>query len=88
MSAADHVFGHGHRVHPVTKRPLESGIGALPEHVQAKHHIDAIEHEEGKSVADKMRAELHKLTLPASEKPAEPEPEEAAAVIIATPRIF
>lgn len=52
------VFGHDAKIHPVTKRHIENGHGALPEQVQIKHHLADIEREQGKHVADRMREEI------------------------------
>lgn len=65
MSAADNVFGVGHRVHPVTKRPLESGIGCLSDDQQAGLHLLQIEQEEGVEAAEEMRKKLAKAAQPA-----------------------
>lgn len=61
MSAHDHVFGVHHRIHPVTKMPLENGVGHLSDHEQALQHIAYIEEKDGKDVADKLREKLKEL---------------------------
>lgn len=58
MTAIENVFGANCKIHPVTKRPLEDGIGHLPEEKQVELHLFDIEREEGKAVADAMRAEM------------------------------
>jgi hypothetical protein len=50
------VFGQDSKVHPVTGRHIENGIGAPPEHVQVKRHIEDVEARHGKAAADEMRA--------------------------------
>lgn len=57
------VFGDA-KIHAVTGRHIEQGSGALPEHVQVQHHLAEIEREQGKDVADRMRAEIRFLQEP------------------------
>jgi hypothetical protein len=52
------VFGDDAKRHPITGFPLESGIGAAKEAVQARHHCDLIEEQEGKEIADEYRRKL------------------------------
>jgi hypothetical protein len=52
------VFGEDAKIHPVTKRHIENGSGALPESIQVRNHLAEIEREQGKGVADRMRAEI------------------------------
>jgi hypothetical protein len=52
------IFGEQAKIHPVTKRHIENGSGALPEHVQVRNHLVEIEREQGKAIADRMRAEI------------------------------
>ena len=52
------IFGDQAKVHPVTKRHIENGSGALPERIQVLHHLADIEREQGKVIADRMRAEI------------------------------
>lgn len=52
------VFGATAKIHPVTKRHIENGSGALPESAQVRNHLAAIEREQGKAVADRMREEI------------------------------
>jgi hypothetical protein len=48
------------RIHPITGMPLEDGVGALPDDEQALVlHLPIIEQEQGKAVADAMRAKIH-----------------------------
>ncbi len=54
------VFGDA-KVHPVTGRHIEQGIGALPEKLQVQHHLAEIEAADGKEVADRMRGEIAAL---------------------------
>lgn len=58
MSAIEHVFGANAEIHPVTGRPIETGIGALPVDRQAELHIADVEREEGVETADEMRRQL------------------------------
>lgn len=62
------------KIHPVTKMPLEDGHGALPEHVQAAHHCNAIEAEGDKPRADGLRK---KLGVPTSDEIAAKHAEQA-----------
>ena len=57
-TSSDHVFGHGHDVHPIRRRPIETGIGSLHPDKQAMLHLASVEMEEGKEVAAKMRETL------------------------------
>lgn len=64
MSAADHVFGAGHRLHPVTKMPLESGRGRLDDKRQGYLHLNVIHREHGHEAAERMRAALDEFYAP------------------------
>ena len=57
--AEKNVFGADVRIHPITKMPIEQGIGALPVDRQVEHHLAHIERTGGKHLADAMR---HKLS--------------------------
>lgn len=63
-NAADHVFGVDHQIHPVTKMPLETGVGALSIEQQAMLHIAEIHRMHGKEAADNMRAALNEHLHP------------------------
>lgn len=54
--AEKNVFGHDVKIHPITKMPIENGLGALPEHEQALNHLRSIEAERGEQV--EMRKQL------------------------------
>jgi hypothetical protein len=56
------VFGADAKRHPITGFPLESGIGAAPEAVQARGHCDMIEQQEGKEIAGEYRRKLGIVT--------------------------
>ena len=56
--AQANVFGADSDVHPVTKMPLEKGIGALPHRQQAELHCVQIHLRDGKEAADEMRQKL------------------------------
>jgi hypothetical protein len=51
------VFGDA-KIHPVTKRHIENGSGALPEWAQVRNHLVEIEREHGKDIADRMRLKI------------------------------
>jgi hypothetical protein len=53
------TYGADAKLHPVTKRPLEQGLGAAPPHQQALAHCDAIEAENDKDTADEIRAKVN-----------------------------
>lgn len=55
---AEDIFGHDAKVHPVTGRHIEQGIGALPEDHQVAQQLRDIEREQGVGVASNMRAKL------------------------------
>ena len=52
------VFGEDAKWHAITGFPLETGIGAASEDVQARGHCDIIEQQEGKEIADEYRRKL------------------------------
>ena len=52
------VYGADAKLHPVTKMPLETGIGALSEHQQALAHVARVTEKEGKEAGEKMAKEL------------------------------
>ena len=56
--AMKNVFGEDVKLHPITKRPIEQGRGALSADQQAEQHLIDIEREEGKHVADAMRHQM------------------------------
>ena len=56
--AEKNFYGADVKLHPVTRRPLEQGVGALPVDEQVQIHLHTIEHEEGKDVADAMRRKM------------------------------
>lgn len=57
--AEKNTFGAAVKLHPITRRPLENGIGALSEDRQAELHLAVIEREEGKEAAERVRKALH-----------------------------
>ena len=57
------VFGHDAVRHPITRLPLQSGSGALPEDVQAMQHLIEIEQMYGTAIADEIRQQL-KVFIP------------------------
>jgi colicin import membrane protein len=52
------VYGVDVKLHPVTKMPLETGIGAQSEHQQALAHVAMVTEKEGKEAGEKMAAKL------------------------------
>ena len=53
------VFGQNARLHPITKLPLESGSGCLPDDLQARLvHLPVIAREQGQAAAQAMLALL------------------------------
>ena len=56
--AMKNVFGEDVKLHPVTKRPIETGRGALPVDQQALMHLADVEKEEGQERADAMRKQM------------------------------
>lgn len=91
-NAEKHVFGNDVRLHPITKRPLESGIGCLPDDMQALNvHCVDIERESGRAKADEMRAKLkaaaagpreHRVTPNSLKALEKSEGKEAAAALV------
>lgn len=77
--AEKNVFGEDCTLHPITKRPLERGRGALPDDVQAAMHIMDIEREGGKELADAMRAKLFGTPVHAAAPMSDPQSAAAAA---------
>jgi hypothetical protein len=59
------TFGDAVKIHPITDRPIEHGVGSLPEEVQAELHCRDIEQEQGKAAADAIRAKLREVRQPA-----------------------
>jgi hypothetical protein len=62
------VFGEQAKMHPVTKRYIETGSGALPERAQVARQLVEIEQEQGKAVADRMRREIAFLEEPTDQQ--------------------
>jgi hypothetical protein len=56
--AEKNVFGADVKLHPITKMPIEQGLGALSDDAQAQIHCQFIERSSGKHAADEMRRRL------------------------------
>jgi hypothetical protein len=56
--AEKNVFGEQAYYHPITHRIVETGVGSIHPDRQAYLHCEAIEQEDGKEHADKLRHEL------------------------------
>lgn len=56
--ALENVFGKDCRIHPITKRPLESGIGHLSDEAQARQHIEQMKAEGDHEAAAQMATAL------------------------------
>jgi hypothetical protein len=58
--AEKNIFGGDVKLHPITRMPLEQGIGCLPPDVQAENvHLPEIERMHGRAAAENMRRKLN-----------------------------